>query len=297
MKISGIFLAAALGGMALPVLAQDLPSFPLVQDIPPSDGYGANPPDVLGIPFGASRADAEAALQAAYPGIALQDDGARMGLADGRGNQVAFLYTYQISAHVDGTPSEDLTVHFTTAATGGRVYEIQRRVDYPQGHYADMNALRASITAKYGDRPTLVETSPGDVEITYTWEKRPVVSLGVQDRTKRAFNAPLPINVDPCINLSGLSTVGLSPYSNQSGALYTYSPPGKRPYAPGTEACIGTITFSIYTGNNDNTVSGLRVDAIDFDRAARDARIVDTYLARALEEAAKGVKGQGAPKL
>lgn len=297
MKITGIFVAAVLGGMALPALAQDLPEFPLVQDIPPSDGYGAHAPDVLGIPFGASRADAEAALQAAYPGIALQDDSARMGLGDGRGNQVAFLYTYQTAAHVDGTPSEDVTLHFTTAATGGRVYEIDRRVDYPQGQYADMSAVRASIAAKYGDRPTLVETSPGDVEITYTWEKRPVVSLGVQDPTKRAFNAPQPTNVDACIGLSGLSIVGLSPYSNESGRLYTYYQPGKRPYEPGTDVCIGTITFSIYTGNNDNTVSGLRVHAIDFDRAARDARIVDSYLAQALEKAANGVKGQGAPKL
>lgn len=285
--IAATFAAFASCGSAA---AQDgTTEVPLVKDIPPSDGYGAHPPDVLGIPFGASRDDAIAALKAAYPDIDIQQQTVQLFLRDGRGNNVQFNYPNYAVANEDGPPQEHITMLFTTGASGNRLYDIERDVDYPTGQYASLDEVRASLDAKYG-KPTVTLTDPAAMRLIYVWEKHPVKPLGTVDR--RSFGSP-----DPCFDVPGQIAVGLSPYTSESGAIYSYREPGTRKDAPRMEDCIGAIRIDVYFGGNDKTVSGLHIEALDYDRAMRDARALDTVLTKALSDKSNAVQGQGAPKL
>lgn len=275
--------------------AQDAPPpLPVVKDLPVSAGYEGRVPDVLGIQFGEDKEVAKAMLATAYPGAVVNETVYEGGAKDNRGNVVRFLYDFGYVVAASGPPKEQVILRFTTGSTGARVYEIERSVTYDRGSQASMQELKDAIFAKYGE-PTLIELYPHQNrdEITYTWEKREAPRFGTQDVSKRSFRDRGPHQSDVCLLVPGSSA-----YMSSNSNTYRVFSPGSRKGNPGWfDTCIGAIKFSIFYGSNDQTVSGLRVVATDYNRSMEDARTTDALLAQMLEAAAGSVQVDGAPKL
>ncbi len=156
-------LRAAALAVAMSVVSaasgQEISELPLLEDIPLSEGYGPNPPDVIGIQFGDTAADAIAKLKAAYPDAQIREQREIPGVSDNRGNSVYFEYLAGVSLSKPESPTEVVHVRFTTPASGNRVFQVARTIDYDRDQYGSMEELRSSIEAKYGE-PMLVELYP-----------------------------------------------------------------------------------------------------------------------------------------
>ncbi|WP_417308033.1 hypothetical protein [Devosia sp.] len=290
MKLLRSTALAVMMGASHQVLAQeDAVILPTIEDIAPSEGYGANPPDILGVPFGTPRDEAIALFEAAIPGLDLETYATEYTLRDTRGNAVKFAYTYGAEGGVGQATTEHIILRFTSDATGGRLWKIERTIRYPNGQQASMEALRQSIAEKYG-RATLVELYPHQNrdEITYTWEKRPIDYFPDQDVSKRGFAGTNPVNINPCLLL-----VDHGRYAEP----YDFKEPGIRKGNPGWDVCIGGIQFIIFYGSNANTVRELKIVASDYARQMHDARTLDQMLSDMLDQKANGVTGEGAPQL
>lgn len=295
MKIARSAALAAMMCMSPPALADDLIDLPLITDIPVSAGFERSIPDIVGIHFGDSIADARAALEKAYPDAVIDERWLEPGVRDGRGNGVYFKYLYQLSLRTYGTPSEGIVVRFTSTATGARVFQIERLVNYPSDQYGSMEELRASIAAKYGT-PTLVELYPHQNrdEVKYTWEKRAIEPFPEQDVSKRSFSQPRPESVNVCLGAAQSSGYGSSVSEPQ---VYSFYKPGKRSGNRGWDVCIGGIEFIIFYGNNPKTVGAVRIKGTDYDRSMQDALTLDELLSKLLDERANAASGEGAPTL
>lgn len=278
------------GGMAS---AQEAIQLPLVEDISVSSGLGANPPDILGIHFGDTAQDAIAKLKAAYPDAEIVETRVVPGLKDQRGNSVYFDYLFAVGIRTLGEPREDITVRFTTAATGGRVFQIMRGVSYGADAPGATADLRAAIAGKYGDQPTLIQHNSRNstTEIDYTWETRAVQSFGEVDAATRGVGSVIPDVENKCLRTT------ISPYWAGGNDSYSFTPPGLRAEDPEYAACVGLVHFLIEYGANENTVKRVSTTGTDYARAKRDALIVDELLVKLIEEKAQGVQGQGAPTL
>lgn len=288
--VAAVFTVVA--GMSLPAMADDPPPLVVVEDIPVSDGYGSNPPDILGIRFGETIPDAKAALQALCPGVEVAEQVFDEKVSDNRGNEVAYEYDFQSACRAEGPPSDSMQVRYTTGAAGARVYQIERSVDYPADAYASMQEVKDAIIAKYGT-PTMVLLWPhqNNDEFYYTWEKRQPQTYPTLDMSKRSFRDPDPEAIDRCLGVASWSA-----YGTPSGDMYDIMAPGTRKGNPGEDACIGAIRFEMVYGNSPDTVRALRVTGTDYDRSMRDAQAADALIAKMVADKASA-PGQGAPKL
>lgn len=267
---------------------------PVVKDQDVLDGYGTSKADIIGIRFGEKRADAIRILKEAYPEARMDEDTFDMRIGDSRGNRLVWKYEHRVRASAsDEESSSGFTLKFTSNLSGGRAYQIVRTTDYPADKPADMATIRAAIAGKYGE-PTIVERydHQGRIQITYTWEKRPIKRFGDYDVRANLTNysAPRPDQSNPC-----LLAVSSTAYSSSSSDIYSPMAPGTRAGNPGWNVCIGGIKFTIYFGANAETVSRVETIATDYERSMRDARLLDATLEKMLTDKANSVRGNQAP--
>jgi len=285
---SSIFCAAFITAAA----HADTRQLPLVQDIPPSTGYGDRPHDVVGLRFGDSIKDATAKLRSAFPGLRFHERLAQVGTRDGRGNSVTYRYLKQVSASAStGEPRQHFTLRFTSGVTGARLYRIERSVTYHSERPASLSEVKASIQSKYG-KPTAVELYGTYQDIIYTWEKRPIVYLPETDMRVSGASSFKNVEANPCLKAAISS--GYAPYDRNG---YKFVPPGKRVEDEMLAPCIGGIAFRLHYGRADNTVSSIRTIASDYARTVTDVDLLDKALTAAIGDKVKSIVGTGAPKL
>lgn len=272
--------------------AQAAIELPLIQDRLPLEGYGSSKADVLGIRLGEARADAIALLKKSFPEGKITEFGSQISIGDNRGNKVVVAYPHTVRMRWEGDKvTEDIRILFSSGVTGGRVVEIERELRYKGDELGDMAAIRAGISDKHGES-TVVERydHQNRMEISYTWEKRPVMRFGELDVQKRGFADMGPTSKNFC-----LLTAGSSAYSSASSKLYSYIPPDGRKGNPGWDVCVGAIKYTIFYGNNARTVRQLNVIATDYERSMIDARLLDRTLTKMVEDKANSVGSTAAP--
>jgi len=275
--------------------AQQTPvsKIPLTRDMAPLDGYGEKGPDVLGIRLGETRDNAIAILKKNYPDAKVEERNYVSTVSDNRNNKVSFEFKANVQVGATSAETrENITVRFTSDATGNRVWNIERVINFTQP--ADTETLRKAVIGKYGE-PTLIERfdHQNSLEITFTWERRPVKRLGEQDVMKRPFNAPRPDTVNTCID-----TAWSNPYQGASNYDWQPWPPGQRKPYPRHEQCVGGVKVTMYYASNTQTVRQMKVIANDHYRAMTDAQQLDSAVAKLMEEAVNSVQGtKQAPKL
>ena len=265
---------------------------PLVQDIPPSTGYGERPHDIVGLRFGDTIKDATAKLRSTYTGLRFHERLAQVGTRDGRGNSVTYRYPKQVSASTSsGEPRQYFTLRFTSPVTGGRLYRIERSVTYHSERPASLAEVKASIQSKYG-KPTAVELYGSYQDIIYTWEKRPIVYLLETDMRTSGASSFKNIEANPCLKATISS--GYAPYDRNG---YKFAASGTRVEDAMLAPCIGGIAFRLHYGRADNTVSSMRTIASDYARTVTDVNLLDKALTAGIGEKVKSIVGTGAPKL
>lgn len=285
--LAAIFIAAAI--MVPKATAQgSLEPIPLVKDIPPRDGT-----DVVGVRLGEKREDALAILRKGYPDAKIVEKNYTYRLRDNRSNMVSIMFPNEASLSIETNRlRENVTLYFTSPATGSRVWGIERSVHYKE--LMDTATTRSAIIKKYGT-PTLIERydHQNRLEITYTYEKRPVKSFGEVDVLKRHFAEPRPDQRNACLNAATSNAYGRD-------RRYGYSSPtnGVRKPSPGWDVCIGGLSFKFFYGANTQTIYKMEVSANDFDRTLVDAQLLDATLLKLIEAKAGAVRGKtDAPKL